>query len=147
MGKTNFIFSKNKEFVDIVFNVKEGVRTFVEKINITGIPQEVRDILLKKITNKVESSFDPLEFEKDLQILLEEVKELGYFNAKIVNVRDENIVAYSPDYSLVNINIDFEVGKKIILKSVYYVGNDKTKVRILNSEVKLRQKMLLLQIS
>lgn len=140
IGKTNFIFSKDKEYVDIVFNIKEGVRTFVENINITGLPKDVKEILLQKITNKVESSFDPLMFEKDLQILLEEVKELGYFNAKIVNVRDDNIVEYSPDYSLVNINIDFEVGKKIVLKSLYYVGNEKTKVRILDSEVKLNPK-------
>jgi outer membrane protein insertion porin family len=138
IGKTNYIFSKSKEFVDIVFNIKEGVRTFVSSIKLQGVPLSYQANLLKHMSTKLDMAFDPLLFEEDLFALLSQVKNLGHFNTKILNTKSDTIVKYSPDYSSVEILIDFEIGKQIRLKNSYFVGNQKTRLKLLNKEVDLK---------
>lgn len=143
LNKNNFIFSRNKEFVDLVFTIKEGVRAFVDTIEIKGVDKNLESLIKSKMKTKSNESFDPLSFEKDLIKVLDMVRDEGFYNARIVNVKDENMVVYSADYTNVKINLEVELDKKIILKNLYYVGNERTKSFIIEREVPIKKNDLI----
>jgi outer membrane protein insertion porin family len=142
IDEPTLFFSKDKEEVDVVFTVKEGVRTFIDTIKLTGVPLSLQEKMYEKIHNKQEFTFDPIKFDEDINIIFTELKNNGYLNARLLNDKSD-IVQYSNDFSSVLINIKVSTGKKFYLNNKYFFGIEKTRSRILEREVNFKKGDLL----
>ncbi len=137
INKPRVTFSKDRKSVDIVYILKEGPRAYVDNISIFGIEKELLSILKNKMKNKIESPFNPLVMQDDLGIILDVIKENGYFNAYLDE--SKKIISYKDNYSRVNINLKVVKDIKKRVKNIVIIGNTKTKHKFVNHVTKIKK--------
>ena len=100
----------------------------IENINLNGVKaKKIRNKIFDNIKLKSRSSFNELLVEQDQKIILNTLKEIGYYFAKVSsNVYDLNDNKVSLDY-----NID--LGKKAKIKKITFIGDKKFKDNKLKS--------------
>ena len=141
ISSTVVSISKNKKNIYIAISVDEGSRFTIGAIKILGkIPE-----------NKIADSYNSATLEELKSELL--IKEGDLFNRKLVNESTSNITKKLGNYgyAFANINaipsidkinnvvaFDFhiETGKKIYVRRVNIVGNEKTKDKVIRREMR-----------
>ena len=100
----------------------------IENINLNGVKaKKIRNKIFDNIKLKSRSSFNELLVEQDQKIILNTLKEIGYYFAKVSsNVYNLNDNKVSLDY-----NID--LGKKAKIKKITFIGDKKIKDNKLKS--------------
>ena len=100
----------------------------IENINLNGVKaKKIRNKIFDNIKLKSRSSFNELLVEQDQKIILNTLKGIGYYFAKVSsNVYDLNDNKVSLDY-----NID--LGKKAKIKKITFIGDKKFKDNKLKS--------------
>ena len=129
--KTNF-FEDVKISVDakiLLITVKEN--PIIQNILISGIKKdELKELLLDKMTLKNRSSFTNYRLQNDLNLLDNILKQGGYYFAKI-----EPLVDINDDNNSVNINFSIELGLKAKIKKIQFIGDKKIKDRKLKNVI------------
>ncbi len=124
--------------LEIEFQVKEGLQTYVDSIKFSGLNEEQQDVALGLITSKVNAFFNPLTVDDDLSTVVNYFQDEGYYNAKIVNRESSQIAAYKSDKSTVSLHFYVVLGPKLFLGDVVILGNDKTKKEYILQNVQLK---------
>ena len=132
-----------KYFNDISLSLENNIlNIFVEefpviqKINYNGI--ESNKILENITANRLlkdKSPYNLFALNKEQERILNQIKELGYYNAKIETTLE------TLDENLVNINFNIKLGDKSKIKKITFIGNkvfkdSKLKRLIASSEYK-----------
>ena len=141
INSTIVSISKNKKNIYIAITVDEGSRFTIGAINILG----------KNLDGKVTGSSDSVSIEDLKNQLL--IKEGDLFNRKLVNESSTNMTKKLGNfgYAFANVNavptidkiknvvgFDFHIepGKKIYVRRINIVGNEKTKDKVIRREMR-----------
>jgi outer membrane protein insertion porin family len=130
-------------FEDVKLSLKNNILNIfvkeypiIQKINYNGIKSNK---ILEKITEskilKDKSPYNLFSVNREKERLLNQIKELGYYNASIETTLE------TLDENLVNINFDIKLGDKSKIKNITFIGNkvfkdSKLKRLIASSEYK-----------
>jgi outer membrane protein insertion porin family len=94
--------------IDVAYNVKEGPRVYVERINITGNTRTLDRVIRREFRLVEGDAFNTSKLQRSEQ----RIKNLGFF--KTVNVT--NVAGSAPDKTVINVNVqeqstgEFSVG-------------------------------------
>jgi outer membrane protein insertion porin family len=132
------VFDAEKKTANIEYNINEGVRAFVRKIEFEGVPAEYEDLVLKDLANKSEKAFNPISMAEDIKKVALILQEQGYYYAEVLNANDSDLVRYSKSGSDVDIKYKVDPGPVVRLNRILYLGNDKTKKKVLAKKITLQ---------
>lgn len=136
-------FEVNSKKVQVIFKIREGLRTLISDIQIDGLLFPEKQELLKVILNKQGQAFNPIEFKNDLERIEDYLKKEGYYFAQIENMNKKSIVRYLSDNSQVEIYLNIARGPKIYADQILIVGNKKTKKKLILRELEFESGSLL----
>lgn len=132
-------YTENKKEASIEYVIQEGQRAFVRSVTIEGITPEMEDILISKMDNKIGAPFNPIIVMDDLKKVTNHLQESGYYFAEIQNVSDDQLVKYSKAGTDVDIKLTVNPGPIVKLNKIIYLGNDKTRKRVLEKKILMDQ--------
>ncbi len=127
----------------VLFRVREGIRAFVSNLTIDIKSDKLRQDLVSSIKVKRTEAFNPIQFKKDLENILNILKEKGYYFAQIVNRFSNDLVRYESDNSQVVIKIVIELGKPLYADNIIIIGNQKTRKRLVLRELDFKSGSLI----
>jgi len=113
--------STNKKKAEIAYSIEEGVRTRVRTFVIKNEKNEDLDDFSKFYKYEKNQAFNPIEFGDAIKKYKKDLLEKGYYYS-VLESSEREIVTFNPNNSLVDIKINFHIGKKIILKDFTYIG-------------------------
>lgn len=128
---------KDKKSGKVEYNILEGPRAYVKKITFTGLPEVQEDRVLKGLVNKVGEPFNPIKMMDDIKSVATILQEDGYYYAEVTNSNDSDLVKYNKSGTDVTINFKVDPGPVVKLNRVLYLGNDKTRKKVLAKKVML----------
>jgi len=123
--------------IKLVYRIREGAKAYVKNIRIKGIGKLTSKKILSIIESKKGERFNPIQFKLDLEIILNYLKEEGYYFVTLLNINSSSLVNYTKDNSLVNISLEFNLEKKYFVNDVIIVGNHKTRTKLIKREINL----------
>jgi outer membrane protein insertion porin family len=126
--------SLSDDGAEIMYTIIEGQRCVVRDINISGISTELANEIKSKLINKGGKAFNVLALEEDIKKVIFEIKEKGFFFASLRNYTPDKILSYFANYSLVEINLDFKTGKKLVYNDLNIQGLVKTENKTVRRE-------------
>ena len=113
---------------NLVINVEEF--PLIQNTSIEGIKNDtIKNDLYKKVKLKSRNSFNEILLKDDVNILLYELKTLGYYFSKVdtkIEILDQNQV---------NIIFDIALGEKSKIKKISFVGNTSFKSKRLRNVI------------
>lgn len=120
---------------NILFKIREGVKTKIDKIQIEGVSAEVRLDILKRISNKMNQPFNPIFFKADLELIQDYLQQGGYYFSKITNLRGADLVSYKLENSRVDLLIKVELGENLFVDDIIILGNTRTRKILIEREI------------
>jgi outer membrane protein insertion porin family len=115
---TNFFKDVSINFKDNILSISVIENPLVENINYNGLKsQKIREVLLKNVNLKSRSSFSELTLKKDKDLMLSNLKDLGY-HFSTVNVLVENLKD-----NKVEITYNIFLGNKAKIKKISFIGD------------------------
>lgn len=123
----------------ISYRVKEGIRSIVNSIVFTGLPQNMIDKVKPSLLTRSKSPFDPTVFKQDIETLESFLYDQGFYNAEILNKNAKNIVDYQKDSSTVNIKFEIALNKRLYVDKIIIVGNRKTRSKLIKREISIKE--------
>lgn len=133
------IFDADKKVSSVEYTVSEGERAFVTKVLFEGVPEEFEDQIEPLLTNKSDKPFNPIAMDEDIKKVASYLQEKGYYYAEVASGSDSEIVTYNRNATQVTIRYKVELGPHVLLNRVLYLGNDKTKKKVLEKKVLLKK--------
>ena len=119
------------------YRIREGVKAVVSKVVIDGVPEEMETEFKGIITTQEKKFFNPVTFKKDLEIIENRLRQQGYYFASILNKTSKNIVAYKNDNSTVEIDLDIDLGERLLADQIIIIGNRKTRSKLIRRELEI----------
>lgn len=132
-----YTFEKDRKSVKVEFNIQEGPRATTRRIHFTGMPENLEDKVLKAMTNKTGKPFNPIKMVDDIKVVATTLQEEGYYYAEVTNANENELVKYNKTGTDVDINFRIDSGPIVRLNRVLYLGNDKTRRKVLAKKVSL----------
>lgn len=129
----------DKKVANIEYNIQEGIMAHTRKINFEGLPAGFENRILESFENKEGSPFNPLAMVEDIRKVATILQEAGYYYAEVTNANESDLVLYSKSGAEVDIRFKVEPGPIIKLNRVLYLGNDKTKKKVIWKKVQLEE--------
>ncbi len=129
------LFNEAKTKVNIEYRIIEGKQVFWEDFLFEGVPEELYPVALKGISNKLESPLNLIDLKADISQIESNMREEGYYFAKIFNKSSRYVVNYDDDFGSAQLNLKINLGNKIIINSVKIVGLEKTKREVIQREL------------
>lgn len=135
--------STNTE-VDMVVFIDRGKKVKVGKINITGNSQFTSAKLRRNMKNTKQqrlfrlfkkSKYIKDKYKEDLTTVIDKYKENGFRDARIVNEQ----VTYDSKKNKINIDINFEEGRKYYFGDIRFLGNTVYSDQLLNSILRIKK--------
>lgn len=124
---------------NVEYVIAEGRRAFVREIFFSGVGPELEERLRGAIVNKTDEPFNPIEMANDIKKVATFLQEEGYYFAEVTNSNEDNIVRYSKSGADVTINYLINTGPMVTLNRILYLGNDKTRKKVLQKRVQLEE--------
>ena len=121
------------------YRLREGVKAVVSDVSVTGAPGILEREFLRIMTNKKGTSFNPVSFKKDLEMIENRLRQEGYYFARIKNKNSPNIVSYKNENSNVYIEVEIDPGERLVADQIIIIGNRKTKNRLIRRELALQR--------
>src|SRR5690606_5114068 len=84
----------NKTIVNLEYNIYEGVRAYVRRIEFDGLPLDLEDKVLDQLTNRLGNPFNPITMMDDIRKVSSILQENGYYYAEVTNSNDNELVQY-----------------------------------------------------
>ena len=116
--QTNFFDFIEIKFENSILIINVNEKPIIENLIINGIKaNKIRESFINLLNLKNRSSFDEYFLDKDKEIILFALKNLGYYSAK-VDVFIEDL-----EDKKVNLIYNIELGEKAKIKKITFVGN------------------------
>ena len=131
------IFDKFKKTSKVEYTIQEGQRTIIKKITFSGLPEGLEEGVLKAISNKSGNPFNPIKMTDDIKALGLNLQEQGYYYAEVTNANELDLVKYNRTGSEVSLHFRIDPGPLVKLNRVLYLGNDKTRRKVLAKKVNI----------
>ena len=133
------IFDSEKKTASVDFILQEGQRAFTRTLVFEGLPAEIEQQVVDKMTNKAGNPFDPIAMTEDLKTVATTMQEKGYYFAEVINANDDSLVQYSKNGADVDIKFVVNSGPLVRLNRVIYLGNNKTRKKVLEKKILLEK--------
>ena len=133
----NKTLNNQKSEASIEYLIQEGQRAFVRNLVFEGLPPELEERILSKITNKVGSPFNPIAMTEDLKLVTNIMQEKGYYFGEIANINDDNLVLYSKSGADVDIRYVVDSGPMVKLSRIIFLGNNKTRKKVFTKKINI----------
>ncbi|HXH31670.1 MAG TPA: POTRA domain-containing protein [Bacteriovoracaceae bacterium] len=133
----NFDFEKKSTTVEYV--IQEGQRAIIRNISFEGMPPEYENLVIKELASKEGEPFDPVAFVEDIKKVAHILQEKGYYYAEVTNANDEKLVSYSKSGTNVDVNFQINPGKVLRLNRILYLGNNKTRKKVLVKKINIEK--------
>lgn len=123
---------------EVVFDIKEGPKVHVDKINFVGNKEIKGDVLKTQVKTKTRllwlfgGRYDPATIHEDIASLKQYYHSLGYFDVKI-----KHREGVSDDKAHVTLEYQIEEGMRYKVRSVEFVGNRVLPEEKLRSNIKM----------
>lgn len=129
----SLIYSDNNK-VTITIDINEGVRTYVQKVDISGAG-EIINKEEKKIRSSLEGSYFSYGKLKDhTDYLIGSLAAKGYIYSKV-----KNRVKFSEDSATVKVKFDIDSGSIVMTGKIYFAGNLRTKPYNIKKQLLIRE--------
>ncbi len=138
----SIVYSSNGKSLSIQYVVQRGDQ-FLLKSMVTNVDVANKQMNSYGLVNKVGSPFNPLELKSDLQKLLQQVLNMGYFYAKYESLIPEKIVKYDLTSNAATVNIFFQNMIKTRVSDYILIGNRKTKQWVVDKLLRFERDTLL----
>lgn len=135
--KPEIIF--DSDGVTVNFFIKERQQSILKNIITDGLNGDIREKVLKSLTNKIDQPLNVIELENDMTRSIELLRSEGYFYAKFNNRNKNNVVRYDANFSKSKIYLDFTLGKQAVFEDIFFTGNIITKEEVLTREIFLKK--------
>ncbi|EQC43537.1 POTRA domain-containing protein [Bacteriovorax sp. Seq25_V] len=133
-------FSEDEKSAFVTYKINENNLYKVSNVNIQGIAgPEVKEKILKEISNKVTTAFNVTEVDNDLKKALDIVKQEGYYFASYKVKNPKEIVVINNADKTITLNLVFESGKKSYFGDVLITGNQETKDIVVERELRIKK--------
>ncbi|MFW5872292.1 MAG: POTRA domain-containing protein, partial [bacterium] len=126
---------KNDSNILIQYSIVEGSKTYVGNINLEGIPKEALDAVREVLDFKSEQIFNPYLIDENIAKVNKLLKSRGYYFAEPRELKADQIVKYSQDYSQANLHFSFNSGPQIYFRKMLILGNEQTKDIVIRREI------------
>jgi outer membrane protein insertion porin family len=126
--ETNFFENVSINYIDgkILIIVKEF--PIIESINIDGIKaKRIKESIFKNLNLKSRSSFNKILLQADKELILNNLKRLGYYFSKI------DIFVSNLKDNKVNVTYKVDLGSKAKIKKITFIGDKRFKDKKLKS--------------
>ena len=126
--ETNFFENVSINYIDgqILILVKEF--PIIERINIDGIKaKRIEESIFKNLNLKSRSSFNKILLQADKELILNNLKRLGYYFSKI------DIFVSNLKDNKVNVTYKVDLGSKAKIKKITFIGDKRFKDKKLKS--------------
>lgn len=135
IGDPVVVMDLDKKSASVEYNIVEGVRAFIKKIEFSGLDREMEGQVLDVMSNQVGKPFNPISMMEDIRKVTSFLQENGYYYAEVLNSNDNELVQYSKSGSEVFIHFKIDTGPIVRLNRVLYLGNDKTRRKVIRKKV------------
>ncbi len=116
--ETNFFENIVVSFEDGVLKIKVTENPIIGAVEINGIKSKsIKEDLFKKITLKSKSSFNDFILKQDKQVILNELKDLGYYAALV------EISKIKKSKNIIDLIYEINLGNKAKIKNILFTGN------------------------
>ena len=126
-------FNEDKTGADISLNIKEGPRTTVRSIVITGLTVLPEAKARQALVHKIGDPFRTAALDAEKEAIASLVSEKGYPHATV-----HASVTYSQDRSQADILHDVDAGPLVILEDIFVSGNLLTAEKVIRRELEVK---------
>lgn len=132
-------YSPDRSFCNVTFQLNERQQSILHDIDIPNVPKELYKKITKNLNNKVGSPLNIVNLEEDLNAALAEVKDEGYYFARLNTSDPTTIIEHQNNYNRSKIVIDIDLGKKTLFESVMATGQVVTLQKVIARELRLEK--------
>lgn len=133
------ILEETGDRTEVFFNIRERQQAKLNSINIDQIDKDLEAFISNKLKNKVGEPINIPALESDLDTVLDELHERGFYFVEVGNLDDENLLNYTSNFSEVGLNIKLRSAEKVKLRSILVTGYNKTKLDVIMREIPVQQ--------
>lgn len=126
----------SKTIVDVSYDVDAGSETIIKSINVSGNTAFSTQDIISKLALAEGNGLKIQPLAKNINRLLEAYRDLGYAD---VFIDKENVLSYSYDRRVVDVNIGIYEGDKYKIGKVFIEGLVKTKDRVVTREFEFEE--------
>ncbi len=126
-------FNEDKTSADISLNIKEGPRTAVGSIVITGLTVLPEAKARKVLVHKIGDPFRTAALDSEKEAIASLVSEKGYPHAKV-----NASVTYSEDRTRADIVYEVDAGPLVTLGDIFVSGNLRTAEKVIHRELEVQ---------
>ncbi len=137
ISEPKIIKSFQKRQASIFFRIRENDPAFIDKVLLHNVNPEVANKIRGNIVNQPNRPLNVIALDDDINKIENDVRESGFYYAKIVNSNKKDIVKYSKNYQKASLDINFYTGKKVKYKTILITGNKKTRNKVILREIQL----------
>jgi outer membrane protein insertion porin family len=134
-----FKMKKNREVTKIEYSIQEGTQALIRKIEFIGLTEDLEKKVLKELKLKEGMPFNPIKMLDNSKLITEILQEDGYYYAEVLNSNDNDLVKYNKQGTNVDISYKIELGPVVRLNRVLFIGNDKTRKKVLSKKIFLEK--------
>jgi outer membrane protein insertion porin family len=133
----NKTFDNEKLNASVEYLIQEGQRAIVRSVNFEGLPSELEEKILSKISNNTGVPFNPIAMTEDLKLVTSFIQEKGYYFGEIINANEDTLVTYSKTGADVDIRYIINTGPMVKLNRIIYLGNNKTRKKVFEKKIQV----------
>ena len=116
--QTNFFKNISVKLDNKILIITVDENPIIENISYEGVKaQKIRDEILKNLKLKPRSSFNNIILKEDNRLILDSLKNLGYYFAKVDTYIEEL------DENKINLTYEIDIGNKSKIKKISFIGN------------------------
>ena len=120
--KTNFFSDIKLEILNGTLHIEVTENKIIQTIEINGIKtNKIKDLIKERITLKNKSPYNKFFVSKDLDIIKNSLKSIGYYFVDVKSSIIEN------NNNTVNLIYDIELGEKAKIDKIVFLGNNNFK--------------------
>lgn len=131
-------FMKDKT-IAIEYYINEREAYLLSQINVEKITNELAGELKAGLINREGKPIDIISIEQDIQTIVSQLQEKGYYFANVTNAKSNSLLAYDKTNMQVKFLPEVELGNRICFNDLIIAGNRKTKNRIFEREFALKK--------
>jgi outer membrane protein insertion porin family len=126
----------SKSTVDVTYEIDSGSETLIRNIQIAGNTAFTSKEIMSKLDISEGGGLKVQTFNTNLNTLVDTYRGLGYAD---VYIDKGNVIAYSEDYRVANINVHIYEGDKYKIGKIFIEGLVKTKDKVVTREFEFQE--------
>ncbi|MBP9674835.1 MAG: BamA/TamA family outer membrane protein [Bacteriovoracaceae bacterium] len=131
------------EYAIVSYRITEGTQVKVSQITWDVEDTSVLDEIRPFLHLDLERNFSPYLLEEDVKNIPTFFRNKGYIYAKFTNTTSEYVVRYNESGDLLSLYYTLDLGPRVSLGNIIIVGNNRTRSKVLEREIKITKGDLL----